>query len=70
MVVAFALGHAPASAQETVPPGAPGATTTIDGRYLPPPPQPFGGEIDTNAMQSTPAWPALVSLPRARRTSF
>ena len=45
-------------------PGAPGATTTIDGRYLPPPPQPFRGDIQTNAMQSRPAWPALVTPPK------
>ena len=32
----------PAGAQQTTGvPGAPDATTTIDGRYLPPPPQPF-----------------------------
>ena len=41
-------------------PGSPDATTTIDGRYLPPPPQQFQGEIDLNAAQSKPAWPARV----------
>jgi len=64
--VAFAFGLSPATAQETAAPaalGAPGATTTIDGRYLPPPPPIFHGEIDTNAAQSTPAWPALVTPP-------
>jgi arylsulfatase len=49
--------------QENAPPGSPGATTTIDGRYLPAPPQLFRGEIDTNAMQSTPDWAALVTPP-------
>ena len=44
-------------------PGSPDATTTIDGRYLPPPPQPFQGEINLNAAQSKPAWPARV-VPR------
>jgi hypothetical protein len=54
-----------ASAQETTGvPGAPGATTTIDGRYLPPPPQQFRGEIDTNAAQSKPYWPELVVPPK------
>jgi len=54
-----------ASAQETTSvPGAPGATTTIDGRYLPPPPQLFHGEIDTNAAQSKPYWPELVVPPK------
>ena len=55
------LTIAPASAQQTTgTPGSPGATTTIDGRYLPPPPQPFQGEINLNAVQSKPAWPAHV----------
>src|SRR5271166_1821417 len=51
----------PAGAQQTTGvPGSPDATTTIDGRYLPPPPQPFQGEINLNAAQSKPAWPARV----------
>ena len=54
-----------ASAQQiTGTPGSPGATTTIDGRYLPPPPQPFIGEINVNAVQSKPAWPARVVPPK------
>ena len=54
-----------AEAQETtVAPGAPNATTTIDGRYLPPPPQKFQGEINLNAAQSKPAWPARVVPPK------
>jgi arylsulfatase A-like enzyme len=44
-------------------PGSPDATTTIDGRYLPPPPQPFQGDINLNAPQSKPAWPARVVPP-------
>jgi arylsulfatase len=44
--------------------GSPGATTTIDGRYLPPPPQRFQGEINLNAAQSKPAWPARVMPPK------
>ena len=56
---------APAMAQQvTDTPGAPGATTTIDGRYLPPPPQKFRGEINTNAAQSKPYWPELVVPPK------
>ena len=51
----------PAGAQQTTGvPGSPDATTTIDGRYLPPPPQKFEGEINLNAAQSKPAWPARV----------
>ena len=45
-------------------PGSPNATTTIDGRYLPPPPQKFQGEINLNAAQSKPAWPARVVPPK------
>ena len=45
-------------------PGSPDATTTIDGRYLPPPPQQFKGNIELNAAQSTPAWPARVVPPQ------
>ena len=44
--------------QTTGTPGSPSATTTIDGRYLPSPPQPFTGVINLDAQQSTPAWPA------------
>jgi arylsulfatase A-like enzyme len=51
-------------AKAPAPPGSPAATTTIDGRYLPPPPQPFKGEINLNAYQSKPYWPARVVPPR------
>ncbi|MGO9735687.1 arylsulfatase [Mycobacterium sp.] len=55
----------PAGAQQTTGlPGSPDATTTIDGRYLPPPPQKFEGEINLNAAQSKPAWPARVVPPK------
>lgn len=50
--------------QVTGTPGSPGATTTIDGRYLPPPPPPFIGNIEPNAAQSKPSWPALVVPPK------
>lgn len=50
--------------QTTGTPGSPDATTTIDGRYLPPPPQKFGGQIELNAAQSTPYWPARVVPPK------
>lgn len=44
--------------------GSPNATTTIDGTYLPPPEQPFGGEINLNASQSKPYWPPRVVPPK------
>jgi arylsulfatase A-like enzyme len=60
-----ALACAPAGAQQaTGTPGSPGATTTIDGRYLPSPPQPFRGQIDPNAAQSKPYWSALTVPPK------
>ena len=56
---------APAGAQQTTGvPGSPDATTTIDGRYLPPPPPKFGGEINPDALQSKPYWPARVVPPK------
>src|SRR5271167_2233586 len=44
--------------------GSPDATTTIDGRYIPPPPQKFQGQINLNAVDSKPAWPARVVPPK------
>ncbi|HMR54911.1 MAG TPA: arylsulfatase [Amaricoccus sp.] len=64
LFVCVAAGATTASAQQgTIAPGEPGETTTIDGRYLPPPPEAFRGEIGTNAAQSTPYWPALTVPP-------
>jgi arylsulfatase len=50
--------------QTTGAPGSPEATTTIDGSYLPAPPQKFQGEINLNAAQSKSAWPARVVPPK------
>ncbi|MBB3392898.1 arylsulfatase [Rhizobium sp. BK275] len=62
---AFALSAAAALAQEAPgTAGSPHATTTVDGRYLPNPPQAFKGDIQTNAAQSTPSWPALIVPPK------
>ena len=36
--------------------GSPDATTTIDGRQIPPPPAAFGGTINLDAPHSTPYW--------------
>jgi hypothetical protein len=59
------LASVPVLAQQiTGVPGSPDATTTIDGRYLPPPDQSFQGEINLNAAQSKPAWPARVVPPK------
>ena len=42
----------------------PSATTTIDGKYLPPPPAPFGGKINLDATDSKPYWPPTVVPPK------
>ena len=59
------LSCVPATSQQTTGvPGSPSATTTIDGRYLPAPPAPFGGEINLNAAQSKSYWPPRVVPPK------
>ncbi len=58
------LPWAVSAQQITGTPGAPNATTTIDGHVLPPPPQPFRGQIELNAAQSKPYWPARVVPPK------
>jgi len=64
-LLAATLAVAPVAAQQvTGKPGSPDATTTIDGRYLPPPPQKFEGQINLNFVQSKPAWPARVVPPK------
>src|ERR1700684_3271160 len=50
--------------QTPVAPGSPGATTTIDGKYLPAPPPKFGGVINLGAEQSKPFWPPTVVPPK------
>jgi arylsulfatase len=48
----------------SAPPGSPDATMTLDGRYLPNPPEPFGGQINLNANESKPWWPPRVVPPQ------
>ena len=45
-------------------PGSPSATTTINGKYLPPPPAPFDGVINLNAKDSKPYWRPTVVPPK------
>jgi hypothetical protein len=50
----------PSDAQQvTGEPGSPSATTTIDGKQIPPPPPKFGGVIKESAKDSKP----LVASP-------
>jgi len=52
-------------AQPTTPlPGSPDATTTIDGKQLPPPPPKFGGVIKDSYKDSKPWWPPRVVPPK------
>nr|WP_294560624.1 arylsulfatase [uncultured Rhodopila sp.] len=44
--------------------GSPGATTTINGKQLPPPDPPFGGVIKERATESTPWWAPRVVPPK------
>jgi arylsulfatase len=61
----YLLAAMTAAAQQTTGvPGSPSATTTIDGKYLPNPPLEFRGEIDLNAKDSKPYWPAKVVPPK------
>jgi arylsulfatase A-like enzyme len=55
----------PIMAQQTTgTPGSPSATTTIDGKQLPPPEPKFGGVIKENAAQSKPWWAPRVVPPK------
>jgi arylsulfatase len=50
--------------QVTGVPGSPGATTTLDGKQLPPPAPSFGGVIKEKASESTPWWAPRVVPPK------
>src|SRR4249919_2865410 len=50
--------------QVTGVPGSPGATTTIDGKQLPPPDPKFGGVIEEKASESKPWWAPRVVPPK------
>jgi arylsulfatase A-like enzyme len=61
----LALGCLSAPAQQvTGVLGTPGATTTIDGKQIPPAPPPFGGEIKQKASESKPWWAPRVVPPK------
>lgn len=54
---ALLIAASPVLAQQTTGvPGAPNATSTIDGRQLPNPPGKFGGVINRDARASKPYW--------------
>jgi len=64
LAIAVLLAWDPAVAQQiTGTPGSPSATTTIDGKQLPPPDPKFGGVIEDGALQSKPWWAPRVVPP-------
>jgi arylsulfatase A-like enzyme len=61
----YGVAGVPAYAQQgTGVPGSPGATTTIDGKQIPPSPEKFGGVIKESAKDSKPWWPPRVVPPK------
>ena len=63
-LIAAACVQAASGQQATGVPGSPSATTTIDGKQLPPPPSKFGGVIKEQAKDSKPYWPPSVVPPK------
>jgi arylsulfatase A-like enzyme len=65
MLAVLALASGAGTAQVTGEAGSPSATTTLNGKRLPPPPdKAFGGKIERSAVESTPYWPARVVPPK------
>ncbi len=67
MFAAALLAVAPsvsAQIQTTGAPGAPSATTTIDGKTIPAPPAPFAGKIGLTTADSKPGWPPTIVPPK------
>ena len=65
LVLAAMLAIQPAMAEQVSGvPGSPGATTTIDGKQLPPPDPKFGGVIKEKASESKAWWAPRVVPPK------
>src|ERR1700745_3808990 len=64
IAVAAVAPSARAQIQTTGEPGSPSATTTIDGKQLPPPDPKFGGVIKDTAAESKPFWPPSIVPPK------
>jgi arylsulfatase A-like enzyme len=65
LILGCVFAVAPAVAQQvTGVLGSPTATTTIDGKQLPPPNPPFGGVIKERASESTPWWAPRIVPPK------
>src|SRR6476619_1032688 len=63
-LLSFAATTAANSQDTTGVPGSPGATTTIDGKQLPPPDPQFGGVIKEKASESQAWWAPRVVPPK------
>src|SRR5271169_3087361 len=64
-LLASSLAIAPVAAQQvTGVLGSPSATTTLDGKQLPPLPLKFGGVIKESALNSKPWWPPRIVPPK------
>jgi arylsulfatase len=62
--LSFLLAAMPVNAQQiNGTPGSPSATTTIDGKQLPPPDPKFGGVIKDDALQSKAWWAPRIVPP-------
>src|SRR3990170_8448784 len=64
LLVSTALTSVANAQQTTGTPGSPSATSTIDGRQIPPPPAAFGGTINLDALDSKPYWQPQVVPPK------
>src|SRR5271167_2263510 len=64
IMIVMSYGGLSSAQQVTGVPGSPSATTTIDGKQLPPPPSKFGGVIKETAKDSKPYWPSSVVPPK------
>lgn len=64
LMLTFLVSTAAGAQQIYGTPGSPGATTTIDGKQLPPPDPKFGGVIEDDALQSKPWWAPRVVPPK------
>ncbi len=65
VIVGMLLGYVPSLAQEvTGVLGSPSATTTADGKQLPPPDPQFGGVIKQDALQSKAWWAPRIVPPK------
>ena len=62
--VVMAVAPSAQAQQITGEPGSPSATTTINGKQLPPPDPKFGGVIKDTAVDSKPYWPPTVVPPK------